>query len=190
MHARAALVLVLVMTGVVSRAAADEVANVHVLERDALVLGGVRLLGATLWTDYALQGDAEAAMHAAGRLLADHHMIRNGDRPWTPWHARAEHHSSRAWLAEQLAVKHPGPTVVVTHHAPSRQSVSPRFKFDAVTPAFVSDLGDLVGQADVWVHGHTHAGFDYTIGGCRVVMDVEEGGLVTIEALERLREVN
>jgi predicted phosphohydrolase len=33
--------------------------NVHILENDCVVLEGVRFLGATLWTDFALHGLAE-----------------------------------------------------------------------------------------------------------------------------------
>lgn len=40
------------------RAAARE-HGVHLLNRDAAVIGGVRFLGATLWTDFRLFGDRE-----------------------------------------------------------------------------------------------------------------------------------
>ena len=35
--------------------------------------------------------------------------------------------------------------------------------------AFASDLGTLLGQADLWVHGHVHDSFDYRAHGSRVV---------------------
>lgn len=143
--------------------------NIHLLECDEAVICGVRFLGCTLWTDYALYGDAEQAMRDAGKLLSDHMMIQNGGRTWTPMDARAEHLQSRAWLKKRLAEPFEGPTVVVTHHAPSERSVDPRFRDNRLTPAFCSDVDDLVARADLWVHGHTHASFGYRLGKCRVV---------------------
>lgn len=62
-------------------------------------------------------------------------------------------------------------TVVLTHHAPSPGSVRPRFAGDPPTPAFVTDLDRLMDASRValWVHGHTHDPFDYTVHGTRVV---------------------
>ena len=51
--------------------------GVHLLENDAVVIDGVRFVGATLWTDYALFGEARLplAMSAARAGLNDHHRI-------------------------------------------------------------------------------------------------------------------
>lgn len=143
--------------------------NIHLIERDAVVIGGVRFLGCTLWTDYALYGEAEQAMRDAGKYLSDHVTIANRGRSWTPYDAREEHFASRAWLTNRLAEPFDGQTVVVSHHAPSESSVHPKFRANRITPAFCSNLDDLVAQADIWVHGHTHASFDYRLGKCRVV---------------------
>ena len=40
------------------------------------------------------------------------------------------------------------------------------FYRDPLTTAFVSDLTDLVLQADLWLHGHVPDGFDYRVGRC------------------------
>ncbi|EQD64109.1 metallophosphoesterase, partial [mine drainage metagenome] len=61
--------------------------GVDVLEGDALVLGNVRFLGATLWTDYALYGDGPAvtrAVYAACRGMEDFQVILKGDRAFHP----------------------------------------------------------------------------------------------------------
>ena len=61
--------------------------------------------------------------------------------------------------------------VVVTHHAPSRASVAPRFAGQRLNPAFVSGLESLIeaGRPSLWVHGHTHTSFDYRLGKTRVI---------------------
>jgi len=43
-----------------------------------------------------------------------------------------------------LAESFDGKTVVVTHHAPSSQSVHPRYANDLLTPAFASNLENLM----------------------------------------------
>lgn len=66
-----------------------------------------------------------------------------------------------------------GPTVVITHHGPSVDSVHAQYKGDSLTPAFVSDLSDEFfegeGSPVLWIHGHIHDSADYRRGGCRVV---------------------
>jgi len=51
------------------------------------------------------------------------------------------------------------------------RSVHLRFADDPVTPAFCSDLSELVENsgAALWVHGHTHTSCDYMAGHTRVV---------------------
>jgi hypothetical protein len=60
-------------------------------------------------------------------------------------------------------------------HCPSPRSVPDRFRDDPLTPAFSSDLEALIlrHQPDLWIHGHTHDSFDYTIGCTRVVCNPE-----------------
>jgi predicted phosphodiesterase len=145
--------------------------NIHLLERDSVVIGGFEVLGCTLWTDYRYAGPQQQvpAMQWARQHLNDHRLIANGSGPWLPQHALEEHLASRAWLEERLARKSPQSKVVVTHHAPARGSVEARYRDDPLTPAFASSLDGLVGQARLWVHGHTHASADYRVGRCRVV---------------------
>ncbi|SAK49336.1 phosphoesterase [Caballeronia pedi] len=156
--------------------------SVPFLEQDAADFGGVRFLGCTLWTDYRLYGvDLRArAMPQAPRFLNDHRKIRKqADERFLPCDALTEHHESYAWLSDQLATPYDGLTVVVTHHGVHPLSVHPRYKgpsrgllgpeADLLNAAFVSDLSELVAQADFWFHGHVHDTFDYRVGKCRVV---------------------
>jgi predicted phosphodiesterase len=151
--------------------------QVHVLDDDVAVIGGVRFVGTTLWTDFRACGDGEArsaAMEDAKRQLRDFNRIRlskGSTRPFTPEDAAAlfEHHAT--WLARQLAEPHDGPTVVVSHHAPSLRSIHPRFAGSLLNASFVSDVEHLLGadKACCWIHGHTHDSFDYTVRGTRVI---------------------
>lgn len=151
--------------------------DVHVLDRDALVLSSVRFLGTTLWTDFRLDGDGAPRARAiaeAARVMRDFSRIESAEHPgvwFTPEESTRIFERDRAWLAQQLAEPFAGPTVVVTHHAPSARSVHPRHAGSPINAGFASNLEDLMGAQRValWIHGHTHDSFDYVINGTRVV---------------------
>lgn len=150
--------------------------RVTLLDGDEWRFGGVRFLGCTLWTDYRLELDAgqDAQMQRCGRRMRDHAVIHLGQRLFTPRDALAEHLRCRDWLGRQLAQPADGPSVVISHHAPSAGSVHPRYAGHPVNPAYASHLDDLAAQADLWLHGHVHDSFDYLVPGaagraCRVV---------------------
>lgn len=151
--------------------------NIHVLDNDQVIIEGVRFLGTTLWTDFMLWTDGEQrtlAMLEAQRFMRDFSVIHVDEtvpRLFTPDDAAALCRADAQWLESRLAESHAGPTVVVTHHAPSRQSIHSRFAGSLLNGCFVSDLQHLVdGQrVQLWVHGHTHDSFDYMLHGTRVV---------------------
>ncbi|MDX7951692.1 metallophosphoesterase [Lichenihabitans sp. Uapishka_5] len=156
--------------------AAAQAAGITLLENAAAVIGGVRFVGTTLWTDYAVEGEAERgpAMERAAREMNDHRLIgwRAGTRDrFMPAHGLALHIDAVTALDALLAEPFAGPSVVVTHHAPSPRSILPRYRGHPLNPAFCSDLTDLiVRHAPVaWVHGHMHGSADYRIGPTRVI---------------------
>ncbi len=134
--------------------------GVHFLERDTVSIDGVRFLGTTLWTNFDLNGaeKRDESMARGGWDLNDFRWIktlrgfeRNEDngialRNFKPEDARQEHDMSMVWLDAELPKGDPDRTVVVTHHAPSRRSLHPRFDGDGLSPCFVSDLPDLLGR--------------------------------------------
>jgi len=149
--------------------------NVTLLDNDEVVIGGVRFLGTTLWTDFRLFGSGPAAvdraMHEAKNSMSDFiRNIRHQEGYFTPAQSVELHKTAVAWLEQKLAEPFPGKTVVITHHCPGWGSVAERFKNDWVTPAFASDLDRLMGPpVALWIHGHTHTSFDYEVRGTRVV---------------------
>ena len=173
--------------------------RIDFLEDDAVVIGGVRFLGTTLWTDFDFFGEQmrQSAMRACVQYLADFSQIHAkvadaglaaampaaGARAQadltgsthstsgllTPAQVRARHLASRAWLEQQLATPFDGKTVVVTHHLPAQQSVAPRYLDNLSSAGFASRLEYLMGRSALWVHGHTHDRFDYKIKKTRVI---------------------
>ena len=147
--------------------------NVHVLENDRVEFGRVVFLGATLWTDFRLHGDPVLAELAAIVGMPDFWRIRviPSYRRFRPADARQFHARTVEWLTRQMADARGRKVVVVTHHAPSPQSIAPEFRNDPLNPAFVSDLDPLIAAsgAVLWIHGHTHQHLDYRVGATRVI---------------------
>ncbi|WP_371231367.1 metallophosphoesterase [Pseudomonas sp. QE6] len=145
--------------------------DIHFLENDAVVLDDVRVLGATLWTDFQLYGErsAELAVEQALQLMPDFRCVDYFTQPFTPEMSRDLCEASCEWLAAELAQPFAGRTVVVTHHAPCGRSIPEPYVDDSLSPAFASNLEALVERCDLWVHGHVHERQDYRIGKARVV---------------------
>lgn len=150
---------------------------VQVLDDEEAVIDGVRFLGSTLWTDFALLGDGHAraaAQAEACRYMRDYSRIFVDEalqQPLRPADTAARFERHAAWLALRLAQPHDGPTVVVTHHAPSPASIHARFAGSLMNACFVSKADALLDGSRVrlWIHGHTHDSFDYELNGTRVV---------------------
>ena len=152
--------------------------NVNLLSRRELMVDGVRFIGATLWTDYELDGHDDYAMMLACSFMNDHALIGYRDKKgvadiFSPRNALDEHRKDLAFIKAALARRHNGPTVVVTHHLPFRRFASSRYASSRLNPSFASDLDHVIEkyQPDVWVHGHTHSSHDYLIGSTRVVFN-------------------
>lgn len=151
--------------------------GVYVLERESLVLDGVRFLGATLWTDFAGDGHipASRAMPVVVENMPDYRYILADDGReedvLTPEVTRECHRRTREWLYRKLAAPTAEPTVVVTHAAPLLDCAHPEHAMDELGAAFVSDLHPLLAETgpSVWIHGHTHANTDLYHCGVRVL---------------------
>jgi hypothetical protein len=137
----------------------------------------VRFLGCTLWSDYRLFASIDertAALRQAAELVRDFTHIKvaaDFDERFTPALSQSLFDASVAWLEAQFAAEHDGPTVVVTHFAPSRGSVAARFAGSPINACFVSDLDACIErwQPALWLHGHVHDSFDYRVGATRIV---------------------
>jgi Icc-related predicted phosphoesterase len=155
----------------------SEAGGVHYLHNEDVVLGGVRFVGATLWTDFCVDGLplSGIANHAARDFLPDYKHIRyrdgDAERALTPEDTVLEHGAALVAIQEALADAYSEPVVVITHHAPLAQSLDPAYKGSALNPTMASNLDELVGysMARAWIHGHIHRQRDYQLGSTRVV---------------------
>ncbi|MGC5779954.1 metallophosphoesterase [Methylobacterium sp. NFXW15] len=149
--------------------------GIHLLLDDAVVIGGTRFLGGTLWTNFRLGsfGLTHALRTAQGRNgMLDYRRIRTGPRSRNriePGEVLAMHRATQAFIEGELTRPHDGPTVVVTHHAPHPSSL-PGLHADLAW-CYASDMTDLILDCgpDIWIHGHVHRAADYRVGRTRIV---------------------
>jgi hypothetical protein len=123
-------------------------------------------------------GEREAAARVALlQTMVDYRLIAT-DRPGANPQERltidettGHHRRDRAWLETVINQDFDGPTVVITHHLPSQRSIAPRYAGSLSNAGFVSELEPMMGaeRVQLWIHGHTHSSFDYTVAGTRVV---------------------
>jgi len=157
-----------------------EALGIRWLERETAVIDGVRFVGTTLWSDYDTFAASEKTL--SGRLRQRHKAFRaanfylhkmGGQRRGALFDAAAMRELAlecQHWLRSTLAQPHrAGPTVVVTHFAPTLHSADPRYGHSPGTAGFCNALDDLLPCADLWLHGHLHCPTDLQVGRCRVV---------------------
>jgi hypothetical protein len=155
-----------------SEAARKTAGRVTFLECETAEIAGVRFIGATLWTDFHLFGSPVLAKYRAVEAMNDYRLIAFSPREdFTPDVAAREHAKAIGYISEAMSKPFDGPTVVMTHHAPSARSIAGRYADDALSPAYASHLDALVANsgAALWQHGHIHISRDYLIGTTRVL---------------------
>ena len=149
------------------------------LERESMVLDGVRFVGTTLWSDFDALADAAQVSDLAQRLkmrdkafrAANFYLKKTGStragQPFLAEAMRAQALVCQEWLRDALAAPFEGSTVAVTHFAPSLRSADPRYGLVPGTAGFCNALDALLEHTALWLHGHLHAPSDYRVQGQR-----------------------
>jgi hypothetical protein len=146
--------------------------KIHLLENDYVKIKDTIFIGATLWTDFRKENPLE--MMEASRFLNDYKTIRIGSnyRKLRPDDTLGFHKKSKQFLLDTLPMFENQKVWVVSHHAPSYQSIHPKYRMETTNGSYASDLDDLIlshPQIKYFSHGHTHESMDYNIGECRVI---------------------
>lgn len=153
----------------------------HFLDRDEIILGDTRILGATLWVDMAMgansQQDRIWRLREAQFALNDFRQIRmDNNRLMKPADMIELCRRDTQYLREQLSKPFDGQTVVISHHMPHPDCTPEIYKndphnylFACSENAFEDILNDEALAPDLWICGHTHTAFDIEIGHTRIV---------------------
>lgn len=146
--------------------------NVILLENEVKEIDDVVFICATLWTDF--NNETPEAILCAQFGMNDFLQVYDGTGVFTPQKALEFHKLSREYIftmAERYKSNNPDKkVVVVTHHAPSFQSVPNEYTVDKLNGAYASALDERVKDSGIslWIHGHIHTPSDYMIGRTRV----------------------
>ncbi len=162
--------------------------NVHVLENETFQSDDLRIIGATLWTDFELEDHdyghlpiderRQLAVQECRKYLLDFRLIYRftslleaHSSLLTPGEMIARHWESRGFIDDELGKPFSGTTMVLTHHAISARSLDPRFAGHISNAAFASSLTETIQRRrpHFWIHGHIHRFADYIEGDTRVL---------------------
>ena len=151
-------------------------AGIHLLDPGMVRIGGVRFIGATLWTDLLLEGKVDeigAHMRISREIRDFLGAIQHRGHDFTTGESVKRHRADRAFIEHELeeAERAGDRAVVITHHAPSPRSVRSWYEGDPFNCAFASDLDRVIEryQPALWVHGHMHDPVDEQLGKTRLV---------------------
>lgn len=147
-----------------ARELADKL-GVHYFHDEVSNIDGVDIFGSTLWTDFRIMGPVyEYTMRkSAENGMSDYKYVRIGNyRKLTVTDTILMHVNAKIQLEKALAN---GVDVVLTHHAPSAQSLEDQYRNDFLSGSFASNLEDIIleYQPKIWIHGHLHNPTEYSI---------------------------
>lgn len=146
--------------------------HVHFLERQSWVMGSVRFIGATCWTDFSATGTQVGAMLSARAVMNDYRQIRVEPdfRRLSPADTRGFAEQTRAWLRDEIMKPFDGLTVVITHHPPLQQFVPEVAGHPHLRAAGGNEWQEFLDMPiDLWVFGHTHEFVHEMVGGIRFI---------------------
>ena len=151
--------------------------NVHFLNNSSVVIDGVVFLGGTMWTSMGEETLSKEELEELERLGLEwmndfrHITIKNRQTPFLPYYWRALHRKTKKFIQEELTKHKDKTTVVVTHHAPSFQSIDSFHTKDHLKRYYASDLESFIKEfkPNYWFHGHIHTQKDYKVGDTRIL---------------------
>jgi Icc-related predicted phosphoesterase len=145
--------------------------NVYLLDNNKITIDNIDILGTTLWTNFF--NEDFSSMYYASRNMNDFFCIdikiKKSLRTFRVEDAVNLFNKNKKWIESNLTNN---TTIVVTHHAPSLKSLSPRFINDVLNGAYVSDLEYIMvnnPQIKYWIHGHIHDFITYKINETTVI---------------------
>jgi len=141
--------------------------DIRVLHGAATEVTGVRIIGATLWTDLKLYPTFEfLARTMVSAQMQDYRAIRTAPQTRFTIDDMLERHAKdKAAIFNALREPHNGPTIVMTHHLPVRELIAPWRTIGgeekrALNNGFACGLWDEIQGYDIhtWISGHSHEG--------------------------------
>lgn len=133
--------------------------GLSVLDNGVVEYGGVRFIGSTMWTPGLVGG------------LNDYNLIMYRGSILRVEDTYQMHQDAVRFLKTELSTPFDGETVVVTHHAPIPECVTPKWVGHPGNEMFHANLNKMIAQykPKYWLHGHMHDSIEFTYLDTRIV---------------------
>jgi predicted phosphohydrolase len=157
-------------TNIELEAISSKIPNLHFLNNSKVIIDDVVYIGSTLWSDF--ENDNPISKMQVEKGLYDYSLIDYKGKPISTDDVLSIFKINVFYLEYELKKHKEDKVVVITHHAPSYQSIHPKYNSHGLNGGFASDLNWLIEsnpQIRYWFHGHTHTSFNYLIGETRIV---------------------
>jgi Icc-related predicted phosphoesterase len=156
------------------RTALEPYSNIFIMDDTWMNINGIRFIGTSLWTD--LNKADPLTVVSMKDMMNDYKAITINNsgvyHKLRPIDTVEAHYRAVEFIKQGLK-DYNGPAVVLGHHAPSRNSIHPRYQNQGMmNHAFYTSLDHIMvdhPNIKLWIHGHVHDAFDYMIGQTRVI---------------------
>lgn len=148
--------------------------SIMLLENDVATLSdGTKVFGSTYWTDFGGNPMAELEVSTSLNDYRQVRLKRAGYRRINANDIKMANHRAKNALLD--AIEQHENLIVMTHHAPSWDSIVPKYNTPEnflINHGYANRLDSLIESCEnisTWLHGHTHHSSDYLIGKTRVI---------------------
>lgn len=140
--------------------------NLHILQRETVILDGIKFIGVTLWSDIPSNEN-----NMMSKRINDYKCIKMGNKMISPEDTTKIHLEDVKWITSELAFNDSLDCVIITHFLPSKKSSHEKYKiYDEISKAFYTDLEYLLcDKIKLWACGHTHTPTECKIGATMLI---------------------
>lgn len=118
--------------------------NVHLLNNSHIMVNNRKIIGTTLFT-----GDRyDPYMRIYTSYMSDFSVIGG----WNVDKMNDVFDINYRYLSSNII----DDSIVITHHLPLNQCISPKFKSSDLNRYFAVNIPELVERTSIWIYGHTH----------------------------------
>lgn len=130
--------------------------NVHLLNNSHITINDRKIIGTTLFT-----GDRyDIYMKIFSSNMSDFHVIGG----WNVDKMNDVFDINYRYLSSNIDDN----SIVITHHLPLNQCISPKFKSSDLNRYFAVNIPELVERTSVWIYGHTHDYANFKFRNCEL----------------------
>lgn len=148
--------------------------NLTILDNSSMIIDDYKIIGATLWTD--CDDGNPLVLNYLQNYMNDFKIVNYSKQPWKrfwPIDSKVEHTKALKYISAESDGH--DKVIVMTHHAPSVQSIHSSYQdlmYYYANRGYYSDLDQFIldrPQIKLWTHGHVHNNFDYMIGSTKII---------------------